>query len=270
MSFAVLKTPRLWIAIAAVAIVVAFRTTEFGNLLSFDTLRAYRGALVGWVEGNIPVASSVYVLAYIGVVALSLPGAAFLTLAGGFLFGAALGTLLTAIGATVGATFVFLFAKFLFGDRVVERLGTQYPNLVEGVRENAWSYLLVLRFVPLFPFFLVNLIAAIVGIKLSTYVLTTFFGILPGTAVFSLSGAGLGSILDQGENFSIGAVLTPTVLSALVGLAALSLAAIPIRKRLKKLSITEAPPHGSLPSQGLPHRRIADFLDDELQRALSD
>jgi uncharacterized membrane protein YdjX (TVP38/TMEM64 family) len=231
-SVTFLKSPRFWIAVIAVAFIVALRMTKLGELLSLDTLRDHRGALVAWVDANKLLASAGYVLVYVAVVAFSFPGAAILTLAGGFLFGAALGTALTAVGATVGATIVFLFAKFLLGNSAFHRLGTQYPNLVVGIRENAWSYLLVLRFVPLFPFFLVNLVAAFVGVKLSTYVLTTFFGILPGTAVFSLSGAGLGSILDQGGNISVSSILTPTILIALVGLAALSLAAIPIRKKL--------------------------------------
>lgn len=235
MNLTFLKSPRFWIAVIAVAIIITIRMTNLGELLSLDTLREHRGTLVTWVEANKLLASAAYVLVYVAVVAFSLPGAAILTLTGGFLFGAAPGTALTAVGATVGATIVFLFAKFLLGDRAFDRLGTQYPNLVEGIRENAWSYLLVLRFVPLFPFFLVNLVAAFVGVKLSTYVLTTLFGILPGTTVYSLSGAGLGSILDQGGNISLGSILTPTILLALVGLAALSLAAIPIRKRLHGL-----------------------------------
>lgn len=232
MSLTFLKSRRFWIAVAALAFIVALRMTKLGELLSLDTLRDHRGALVSWVEANKLLASAGYILVYVAVVAFSFPGAAILTLAGGFLFGAALGTALTAVGATVGATIVFLFAKFLIGDSAFRRLGSQSPNLVAGIRENAWSYLLVLRFVPLFPFFLVNLVAAFVGVKLSTYVLTTFFGILPGTAVYSLSGAGLGSILDQGGNISVGSILTPTILVALGGLAALSLAAIPIRKKL--------------------------------------
>lgn len=235
MSLTFLKSPRLWIAVIAVAILIAIRMTKLGELLSFDTLREHRDTLVTWVEANKLLASAAYVLVYVAVVAFSFPGAAILTLTGGFLFGAALGTALTVVGATVGATIVFLFAKFLLGDRAFDRLGAQYPNLVEGIRENAWSYLLVLRFVPLFPFFLVNLVAASVGVKLSTYVLTTLFGILPGTTVYSLSGAGLGSILSQGESISVASILTPTILFALVGLAALSLAAIPIRRKLHGL-----------------------------------
>lgn len=235
MRLTFLKSPRFWIAAVAVAFIVSLRMTSLGELLSLDTLRDHRGALVAWVEANKLLASAGYILVYIAVVAFSLPGAAILTLAGGFLFGAALGTALTAVGATVGATIVFLFARFLLGDHAFNRLGAQYPNLVDGIRGNAWSYLLVLRFVPLFPFFLVNLVAAFVGVKLSTYMLTTLFGILPGTAVFSLSGEGLGSILDQGGSISVGSILTPTIVFALVGLAALSLAAIPIRKKLHGL-----------------------------------
>jgi uncharacterized membrane protein YdjX (TVP38/TMEM64 family) len=186
------------------------------------------------------LAATGYVLIYIAAVACSLPGAVYLTLTGGFLFGAAFGTLLTVVGATAGATIVFLFAKTLFGDRVVSRLGTRYPTFVQGVRDHAWCYMLALRFVPLCPFFLVNLIAAFVGVRLSTYVITTIVGILPGTAVFSLSGAGLGTVLEQGGSNSVGSVMTPTVIAALIGLGALSLAAIPVRKRFGKLKAEES------------------------------
>ena len=236
-----LRSPRTWIAIAIVAVIVLLRISGLGELISLETLRTHRGALVAWVYANSFVASIAYVLAYIGVVAFSIPGAVFLTLSGGFLFGALTGTMLTSIGATVGATVVFLFAQSLFGKSAFDRLGAQYPSLIDGVSKNAWSYLLVLRFVPIFPFFLVNLIAALVGVKLSTYVVTTLIGILPGTVVFSLAGAGLGSVLDQGQSFSVSSVLTPTVISALVGLAALSLIAIPIRKKLEKLNMIEQP-----------------------------
>ncbi|MFO0295394.1 MAG: TVP38/TMEM64 family protein, partial [Rhodospirillales bacterium] len=92
---------------------------------------------------------------------------------------------------------------------------------------------LVLRLVPLFPFFLVNLVPAFVGVRLPVYAVTTFFGIIPGTAVFSLAGAGLGAVLDQGGALTPGAILTPEILAGLLGLAALSLAAIPLRKRFE-------------------------------------
>jgi uncharacterized membrane protein YdjX (TVP38/TMEM64 family) len=180
------------------------------------------------------LASLAYVAIYVLAVAFSFPGAVFLTLAGGFLFGAALGTLLTVTGATIGATIIFLFAKTLFGERALDRFGAPAAKLAAGIRRNAASYLLVLRLVPLFPFFLVNLVPAFVGVPLLTYVATTFFGIIPGTAVFSLAGAGLGSVLDQGGAITPGSILTPEIIAGLVGLAALSLAAIPLRKRFEQ------------------------------------
>jgi uncharacterized membrane protein YdjX (TVP38/TMEM64 family) len=234
MSFAFTRSSRFWIAVAAIALIVGVRMTGLGDFLSFDTLRAHRGALIAWVGAHWLLACATYVLIYIGAVAFSVPGATLLTITGGFLFGTSLGAVLAATGAAIGATLVFLFAKALFGDRAIERLATQYPNLVKGIRDNAWSYLLALRFVPLFPFFLVNLAAAFVGVRLSTYVVTTLFGILPATAVFSLAGAGLGSLLDEDGEISLASILTPTILLALTGLAVLALAAIPVRKWLAR------------------------------------
>jgi uncharacterized membrane protein YdjX (TVP38/TMEM64 family) len=262
MNLSFLRSPRFWFAIIAVAAIVLLRMSGLGGLLSLDTLRAHRAELVAWVHANELLAAAAYVLIYIGTVAFSLPGAAFLTVTGGFLFGTLLGTILTAVGATVGATIVFLFAKALFGERAVDRLATQYPKLLEGIRGNAWSYLLVLRLVPLFPFFLVNLAAAFVRVKLPTYVLTTSVGILPGTTVYSLSGAGLGSILDQEQDFSLASVFTPTVIAALVGLAALSLAAIPVRRKLAGPS--GSPPPAKMTSSGHPgNEELEKIVDDK-------
>lgn len=223
---------RLLIAAAVVALLVALRFTGLGELLSLDTLARHRAALTGWVAANPWLAALAYVALYTAATAFSVPGALVLTLSGGFLFGAWLGTALTVLGATAGATLVFLFAQRIFGADALQRLGPRAEALGRGIQANAWSYLLVLRLVPLFPFVLVNLVPAFVGVPLATYVLTTFFGIMPGTAVFSLAGAGLGSVLDQGGAVSPGSILTPQIIGGLVGLAALSLAAIPIRKRL--------------------------------------
>jgi len=177
------------------------------------------------------LAALAYLAIYAAAVTLSVPGAVILTLTGGFLFGALFGMLLTVLGATIGATLVFLFARKIFGENALDRFGAPAQRLAEGIRRNAASYLLVLRLVPLFPFFLVNLVPAFVGVRLSVYVLTTFFGIMPGTAVFSLAGAGLGSILDAGGTLDLGSILTPQMIAALLGLAALSLAAIPLKNR---------------------------------------
>lgn len=226
-----LRDRRLWLALAAVGVVVLLRFTGLGEFLSLETLARHRAALTGFVAQNALLAGLIYVLAYAAAVALSVPGAVILTLAGGFLFGALWGTALTVVGATLGATGVFLFAGLLFGERALDRFGAPAQRLAEAIRRNAASYLLVLRLVPLFPFFLVNLVPAFVGVRLPVYVVTTFLGIIPGTAVFSLTGAGLGGILDAGGTLDLRSVLSPEILAGLLGLAALSLAAIPLKNR---------------------------------------
>ncbi len=223
---------RLWLALAVVALMVGLRASGAADALSLDTLARHRAVLVGFVTDNVVLAALAYAGIYVAAVAFSLPGAVFLTLAGGFLFGALGGTMLTAISATLGATLVFLFARRIFGADALDRLGPTAARLADGIRRNAAFYLLVLRLVPLFPFFLVNLVPAFVGVRLGTYLWTTFFGILPGTAVFSLAGAGLGSVLDAGGTLDLRTVLTPEIIAALLGLAALSLAAIPLKARL--------------------------------------
>lgn len=230
----ILKDRRLGLALAATALFIAVQQTGLASYLSLDTLRIHRETLTGWVHDQVVLASLAYVAAYALAVAFSFPGAVILTLAGGFLFGFVLGTLLTVTGATIGATIIFVFAKSFFGENALDRFGAPAAKLAEGIRGNAASYLLVLRLVPLFPFFLVNLVPAFVGVPLLTYVVTTFLGIIPGTAVFSLAGAGLGSVLEQGGAITPGAVLTPQIVAGLGGLAALSLAAIPLRKRIAR------------------------------------
>ena len=232
----ILKDRRLWLVLAALGAFFLLRWSGLAAFLSLDTLKAHRETLSALVTGNIVLASLAYVAVYIAAVAFSLPGAVFLTLSGGFLFGATLGTLLTVTGATIGATLIFVFAKAIFGESALDRFGAPAARLADGIRRNAGSYLLVLRLVPLFPFFLVNLVPAFVGVGIGTYVVTTFIGIIPGTAVFSLAGAGLGAVLDQGGSVSVGSILTPEIIAGLLGLALLSLAAIPLRKRIEARS----------------------------------
>lgn len=230
----VMRDRRLWIVLGIVVAVAAIRASGLGEHLSLDTLARHREALTGFVAENWLLAALAYLGLYVAAVAFSVPGAVFITLSGGFLFGAVAGTALTVIGATIGATAVFLLARTLFGEDALSRLGPRAEALAEAIRRNAASYLLVLRLVPLFPFFLVNLVPAFVGVRLPVYVATTLVGILPGTAVFSLAGAGLGDVLALGGEFNVGAVLTPQVLGALIGLALLSLAAIPLKARFAR------------------------------------
>jgi uncharacterized membrane protein YdjX (TVP38/TMEM64 family) len=226
-----LRDRRVWAALGILALVGALRLTPLGELLSLESLARHREALAGFVARNAVAAAAIFVLAYVTVVAFSLPGATAMTIAGGLLFGAALGTALAVVAATIGATLVFLLARRIFGADALERLGPRAEKLARGLQREAGSYLLVLRLVPLFPFFLVNLVPAFAGVRLPVFAATTFLGIIPGTAVFALAGAGLGEVAAAGGELSVGRVLTPEILAALLGLAALSLAAIPLRRR---------------------------------------
>jgi uncharacterized membrane protein YdjX (TVP38/TMEM64 family) len=235
MSFSrILAERRVWIALVAIAALTALHQSGLGQYLSLETIRTHRGSLAEFVARNLLFAAFAFAAIYIAAVAFSMPGAVFLTLSGGFLFGGLLGTVLTVVSATAGAILVFLFARYLMGDRALDRFGDSAQRIAAGIRSNAAAYLLVLRLVPLFPFFLVNLVPAFVGVRLSTFAFTTLFGIVPATAVFSFAGAGLGSLLDKGETLSVRSILTPEIVGGLVALALLSLLSIPVRSWLAR------------------------------------
>lgn len=231
---ALLRDRRLWLGLGLLALIAGLRAAGVGDQLSVETLARDRAALDALVARNLLLAVLAYLGVYVAVVALSLPGAVVLTLGGGFLFGALAGTALAVTAATIGATIVFLLARRIFGADALDRLGPRAQALGAAIRRNAASYLLVLRLVPLFPFVLVNLVPAFAGVRLGVHIVTTAIGILPGTAMFSLAGAGLGEVLARGEAFDASAVLTPQILAALIGLAALSLAAIPLKARFAR------------------------------------
>lgn len=207
-----------------------FFALDLDRYLSFEVLGAHRETLVGYVAEHAATAALAYIAIYITITALSLPAATVLTLAGGFLFGAMLATACTVIGATIGATIVFLIAKTSLGDQLRQRTRGTLKKMEQGFREHAFNYLIVLRLIPLFPFFVVNLAPAFLGVPARTFVLGTFLGIIPGTFVYALAGSGLGSILASGEEFSAAGILTPQVIGAFVGLAVLALLPVVYRK----------------------------------------
>jgi uncharacterized membrane protein YdjX (TVP38/TMEM64 family) len=205
--------------------------------LTFEQLRLHRGELTAFVASMPVKAALLFVATYACATAFSLPGGAVLTLTGGFLFGLWWGTAAVVIGATLGATALFLIAQSVLADTLRAKAGPWLARMEAGFKEDALSYLLVLRLIPGFPFFIVNLVPAFLGVPLRTYVIATFFGIMPGTFVFASIGAGLGSIFDAMEEFTLKGALTPQVLTALIGLAALSL--LPVvykRHRARKSS----------------------------------
>ena len=167
---------------------------------------------------------------YVAVTALSIPGAAVMTLAGGALFGFGYALLLVSFASTIGATLAFLVSRVLLRDWVQARFSRQLRAVNEGFEKDGAFYLFSLRLVPLFPFFVVNLVPAFLGVGLRTYVTATFIGIIPGAFVFASVGTGLGSVFDSMVTFSPAAALTPEVITALVGLSVLSLVPVAYKK----------------------------------------
>lgn len=213
---------RLPLAALAAGLVLFF-ALDIDGLLTFDTLREHRADLAAWVADHRIAAALAYVLAYAVLVAFSLPLATLATLAGGLLFGAVLGTVLTVLGATIGAIAVFLAARSALGDVLRARADSFLGRMEAGFRRNAVSYLLVLRLVPVFPFWLVNIAPAIFKVPLRTYAITTFLGIIPGTAVYCSVGAGLGGVFDRNQAPDLKVIFEPQVLLPILALAALSL-----------------------------------------------
>ena len=196
---------------------------------SIEVLREHRATLNAFVTEQAVLAAAAFIALYAATTLLSLPVGAVLTIAGGFLFGVTLGTLYVVVGATAGATAIFLVARGALGDIFRAKAGPFIQRMEAGFRENAFSYMLVLRLIPLFPFFIVNLVPAFLGVSLRSYVLGTLIGIVPGTLVFILAGAGLGSIFDRGGAFTVESVLSPQIVAGLVGLSLLSLLPVAYR-----------------------------------------
>ena len=210
----------------AVGFLVA-RQMGWDEYLSLSALRDYRETLLGWVETYGFLAGLCFIGIYAGVIAFSIPGGLVLTLAAGFLFGTLLAACYVIFGATIGATAIFLAVKTAFGDLLRARAGPFLKKMEAGFRENELTYMLVLRLIPLFPFWLVNIVPGFLGVSLRNYVLGTFLGIIPGTLVFSSVGSGIGRILDEYDagnppNFT-SIILEPQYILPIIGLVVLAM-----------------------------------------------
>jgi uncharacterized membrane protein YdjX (TVP38/TMEM64 family) len=202
-----------------------------GRQIGWDTLARHQDSLLAWVGGHPVLAAGLFVLAYIATAALSLPNAAVLTVAGGLMFGTVLGCALTVTGATIGATLLVLAARSALGDSLVQRGGRLVETVRQGLRRDGFSYLLALRLVPLFPFWVVNLAAAVGGIRLVAFVPATALGIIPASFVLSSIGSGVGGILAAGRTPDLSVLFAPRIILPLVGLAFLSLLPVLWRRR---------------------------------------
>ena len=220
-----------WITIAAVAVIgVVFLRDE----VTFAALAENRDWLNGLRDANYPAFALGFVAVYALAVAFSLPGGLMITLAGGYLFGLFPGILFNVVGATLGATALFLAVRAGLGDGLTKRLdayGGRVARIKAGLDENQWSMLFLIRLVPAVPFFVANLIPALLNVPLSRFAVSTFLGILPGAFVFTSLGSGLGEVFASGAEPELGVIFTAPVLVPLAGLCILALIPAIVRAR---------------------------------------
>jgi len=238
----VIHSLKRWILLIVLLILLGlFFYFQLYRYLSFESLKANRALLLAWSEQHLIWV----VLGFIGVytisVACSVPGATFLTLAGGFLFGPWLGTLWVVLSATLGAFIVFLAVKLALRDWVAKKAAKWLKTMEQGFQHNAFSYLLFLRLVPLFPFWLINIVPALLGVSKRTFVIATLVGIIPGSFVYVLVGNGLGHVFDANETPNLGIIFDPKVLIPLLALALLSLVPVIYKLIQRKRQVKPTP-----------------------------
>jgi uncharacterized membrane protein YdjX (TVP38/TMEM64 family) len=210
------------IIIATVAIIGAFTLRDY---LSFQALAENREALIAFRDANYLLTALTFIAAYVVIVAFSLPGATIATLTGGFLFATFPGALFNVTGATIGATAIFLAARWGFGETLGRKLESSdgaVKKIKDGIDENQWSMLFLIRLVPAVPFFIANLVPSFLEVPLHRFVISTFLGIIPGAVVYTSVGAGLGEVFARGETPNLGIIFEPHILLPILGLCALA------------------------------------------------
>ena len=217
------------IIILTVAVLGAFFLRDY---LTFQALADNREALIAFRDNNYLLTVLVFIAVYVLIVAFSLPGATIATLTGGFLFATFPGALFNITGATIGATAIFLAARWGFGEKLGARLeGSDgiVKKIKDGIDENQWSMLFLIRLVPAVPFFMANLIPSFLEVPLRRFVISTFVGIIPGTTVYTSVGEGLGEVFASGETPNLGIIFEPAILFPILGLCALAVLPIIIQ-----------------------------------------
>lgn len=228
---------RLVILLAVVALMfVLYRYTRVGDWLRPANLERNKEDLFSRVQERYFLSVLIYILAYIAIVALSIPGATIISMLGGFFFGGISGipgiflaAIYVNIGATFGACLVFLAARFFLGDMIQEKYGGKLERFNKELEENGKNYLLTMRFIPIFPFWMINLFAGVAKVKPLVFAWTTALGIIPGSIVFVYVGYAFGSIGDQAQT------LIRNLIIALVALAVLSLLPVLLKKRRERI-----------------------------------
>lgn len=196
-----------------IGVIIAVRQSPIGSVLTFDNLKQHREELLVLVRDHYALSVVLFVVLYIVVAGLSIPGAVVLTLGGGFLYGTALATLYVNLGATAGAVLAFLAARYLLGRQLQDKYRQQLDRFNREMEASGSRYLLTLRLIPIFPFFLINFLAGLTRVPLRTFAWTTALGIIPGTAVFAYAGRQIGSINSAADILSTKVIMALTLLA---------------------------------------------------------
>lgn len=221
--------------LAVILTVAVVGTVALRDYLDFAALQAHRDALIGFRDAHYLATAGLFVGLYVVIVTFSLPGATVASLTGGFLFGLAAGTVLNVAAATIGAAALFLAARWGIGSTLSQRLevaGGAAAKVRENLRENEVSVLLLMRLVPAVPFFVANLVPAMVGVSFGNFLWTTAVGIVPGAIVYTWVGVGLGEVFERGETPDLSVLWEPYVIGPLAGLCLLT--ALPIAVRVAR------------------------------------
>ena len=221
----------LWrhLPLATILLVAVIGSLTLRDHLTFDTLQANRDALLAFRDANFVSMAAIFIAVYVVIVAFSLPGAAVASVTGGFLFGLALGTTFNVAAASVGACAIFLAARWGLGAVLAARIEAsegKLKRLKSALHDNEISVLFLIRLVPAVPFFVANLVPALVGVRFINFAMTTVLGIIPGAIVYTWIGVGVGEVFDRGERPDLSLLREPQVIGPIIGLCVL--AALPM------------------------------------------
>lgn len=212
---------------------IAFFALGGPQYLDADRARALLNDIDGWVEDNLILAMLAYFIFYAIAVSISVPGALWFTIGSGFLFGPFLGTGVAVMGATVGATIIFLAARYAFADWVRAKFPGYIAKLQDGFSRDAFTYVVILRLIPALPFFGINIATALLNVPLRAYFFGTLIGVIPGAYVYATVGNTLSRAADEGVP-SFGALLTPDVIGAMVAFGVLAILPMVYRRMTSK------------------------------------
>jgi len=216
--------------------VVAFFSFGGQQCLSLNALKDNYQDILDFTNSYYLISVLIFVIAYVVVVAFSIPGATVMTLLGGLMFGLIFGSFIVVISATIGACIVFFAVGSALGEVLRQKAKGSIEKMRLGLEKDAFNYLMVLRLIPIFPFFVINIVAGMLGVKFRDFFWATLLGIIPGSVVYVWVGTSLSYIIQQGDDINLKIILEPRFILPIIALAILSIVPVFIKKSKKKVA----------------------------------